>query len=434
MPGLKIAQVSTTDMAMCVLLMDQIKSLQQQGHEVVAVCASGPRLETLRKEGIPVEVVEMARAFSPLRDLVSFCALVRCFWKHQFDVVHTHTPKAGLLGPIAAKVAGVPVVVHTIHGLLFHDRMPLWKRWLFWLPEKITATFSDFLLSQSKEDLTVATKSGLCSTTKIKYLGNGIDVVKLSPCHSNGSRHSARMEMGISDTDIAIGSVGRLVYEKGFGELFAAAAELVERHKSWKFVIIGPREKGPRDAVPASEIEALSRSGSVFFLNWRDDVSRWYAAMDIFVLPSHREGVPRACMEAAAMELPVIATDIRGCREVVKRNETGLLVPIKDSQALIAAIETLAQDEARRVELGKEGRRHILENFNHELVLERLRNFYAQIQLNLQMNSKWQEKPSQLLDSGIKVSPQVADRLAEPDCILNSTPVLRRVLANRTKE
>jgi glycosyltransferase involved in cell wall biosynthesis len=415
MPGLKIAQVSTTDMAMCVLLRDQIKSLQQQGHEVVAVCGSGPWLESLRKDGIPVEVVKMARALSPFHDLLSFCALVRCFRKHHFDVVHTHTPKAGLLGPMAARIAGVPVVVHTIHGLLFHDQMPTWKRWLFWLPEKITAAFSDVLLSQSKEDLAVAIKSGLCSTAKIKYLGNGIDVAKLSPCHSNGSRHSTRTEIGISDTDIVIGSVARLVYEKGFLELFAAAAELVEKHKSWKFVIVGPKEESRRDAVTADEIEALSRTGSVFFLNWRDDVSTWYAAMDIFVLPSHREGVPRTCMEAAAMELPVIVTDIRGCREVVKANETGILVPIKDSQALVAAIETLAGDEVRRAELGKEGRRHILANFNHELVLERLRNFYAQIQLNLQMNSKPRERRFQLRDDGIEISRKVADRLAESD-------------------
>jgi len=393
MPGLKIAQVSTTDMAMRVLLMDQIKSLQQQGHEVMAVCGSGPWLESLRREGIPVEVVEMARELSPFRDFVSFCALVRCFRKYRFDVIHTHTPKAGLLGPIAAKVARVPVAVHTIHGLLFHDRMPLWKRWLFWLPEKITAAFSDFLLSQSSEDLASATRSGLCSARKIKYLGNGIDVAKFSSCHLNGSRHFTRMEMGISDTDIVIGSVGRLVYEKGFAELFAAAAELVERHKSWKFVIIGPKEYDQRDgAVPESQIQALVRTGSIFFLNWREDVARWYAAMDIFVLPSHREGVPRACMEAAAMELPVIATDIRGCREVVKCNETGILVPVKDSKALVAAIEDLGQDQARRTALGRKGRHHILKNFDHELVLERLRNFYAQIQLNLQMNKTWRDK------------------------------------------
>ncbi len=394
MPGLRIAQVSTTDMAMHILLTDQIKSLQRQGHEVVAVCGSGPWVESLRKEGIPVEVVAMARELSPLRDLVSFWALVRCFRKHRFDVVHTHTPKAGLLGPIAAKVARVPVIVHTIHGLLFHDRMPLWKRWLFWLPEKITAAFSDFLLSQSREDLTAATRSGLCSTTKIKYLGNGIDIAKFSSCHSNAARHFARRNIGISDTDIVIGCVGRLVYEKGFLELFAAAAELVERHESWKFLIIGPKEDGRRDSVPTSQIQALTRTGSVFFLNWRQDVSRWYAAMDIFVLPSHREGVPRACMEAAAMGLPVIATDIRGCREVVKRNETGILVPIKNSNALVAAIENLAQDEARRTELGRKGRNHIIENFDHELVLERLRHFYAQIQLNLPMNRRSHEKHS----------------------------------------
>jgi glycosyltransferase involved in cell wall biosynthesis len=392
-PSLKIAQVTTTDMAMRFLLLDQIKSLQQQGHEVVAVCGSGPWLESLRKEGVPVEVVEMARELSPFRDLVSFCGLVRCFRKYRFDVIHTHTPKAGLLGPIAARIARVPVVVHTIHGLLFHDRMPSWKRWLFWLPEKITATFSDFLLSQSREDLAVAARSRLCSTRKIKYLGNGIDAGKFSLCHSNGSRHLTRKEIGISDTDILIGSVGRLVYEKGFAELFTAAAELVKKHKSWKFVIIGPKEDDHRhDAVRTSQIQALSRTGAVFFLDWREDLARWYAAMDIFVLPSHREGVPRACMEAAAMELPVIATDIRGCREVVKCNETGILVPIKDSKSLIAAIESLAQDEARRTELGREGRRHILENFDHELVLKRLRNFYAQIQLSLQMNRRRLEK------------------------------------------
>jgi glycosyltransferase involved in cell wall biosynthesis len=330
----------------------------------------------------------MAREPNPFRDFLSFCALVRCFRKYSFDVVHTHTPKAGLLGPIAAKVARVPVVAHTIHGLLFHDRMPLWKRRIFWLAEKLTATFSDFLLSQSEEDVASAIKSGLCSSAKVRYLGNGIDLRQFSSCHVSGARHSARKDLGISDTDIVIGSVGRLVYEKGFGELFAAARELSERHKDWKFLIVGPTENDKRDAVPASQIDFLRRGGSVFFLNWRDDVSRWYAAMDLFVLPSHREGVPRACMEAGAMGIPVITTDIRGCREVVKCSETGILVPVKDSKALVTAIETLAQDEARRNELGKKGRNYIFHNFSHEVVLERLGNFYAQVQANRPTNRR----------------------------------------------
>jgi glycosyltransferase involved in cell wall biosynthesis len=384
MPQLKIAQVATSDLAIRFLLLDQIKALQRQGHEVVAVCGSGPWVESLRKEGVPVEVVKMSRELSPIRDLVSFFALVRCFKKFRFDVIHTHTPKAGLLGPIAAKFARVPIVVHTIHGLLFHDRMPLWRRLLFWLPEKITATFSDFLLSQSQEDVSAATKWKLCSATKIKYLGNGIEVNKFSAFQTNGARQLSRREIGILDTDIVVGSVGRLVYEKGFGELFAAAKQLVKSHKNLKFVIIGPEEDDQRDAVPRSEIEALIRTGSVFFLDWRDNLARWYACMDLFVLPSHREGVPRACMEAAAMGLPVIATDVRGCREVIKRNETGMLVPLKDLKALVTAIENLVCDENRRTQFGREGRQHILRNFDHELVLERLRNFYCQIQLELQ--------------------------------------------------
>jgi glycosyltransferase involved in cell wall biosynthesis len=382
---LKIGQVTTTDMAMRFLLMDQVKCLQEQGHQVVVICGEGPWVEGLRQDGLQVEVVKMSRKISPFQDLKSMWQLVRCFRKHRFNVVHTHTPKAGLLGPIAARLAGVPVVVHTIHGLLFHDQMKKWKRMLFWFPEKVTALFCDFLLLQSREDVSVAASSKLCDEKKIRYLGNGIEVSRFSPSDSNGSRQASRMELGIKDRDVVIGVVGRLVYEKGFGELFAAANELIPRHANWKFVVVGPRENGRRHgAISGDEIAALRATGSVFFLDWRDDVSKWYAAMDIFVLPSHREGVPRACMEAAAMELPVITSDIRGCREVVEGGKTGILVPMKDLRSLVQAIESLVGDEERRVRFGKNGREHVLKNFDHTLVLQRLCNFYSVLQSGLQ--------------------------------------------------
>lgn len=385
MRPLKIAMVSTTDMAMRCLLLDQVRCLQEQGHEVVAVCGPGRWVAELRDCGVRVEVIKMSRNVSPLRDAISFAALVRYFRRGRFDVVHTHTPKAGLLGPMAARVAGVPVVIHTIHGLLFHDRMPWWRRGLFWLPEKWTASCGHLLLSQSKEDVGTATRSRLCSANKIKYLGNGIDTEVFSPAAAKWARSAIRAEMGFADTDVVIGTVGRLVYEKGLGELFATAEELTSKHKTWKFLVVGPGEAGQRrGAVPAGRIEALRASGSVFFADWRENVSHWLAAMDIFVLPSHREGVPRACMEAASMELPVIATDIRGCREVVNDNQTGFLVPLKDRKALARAIETLAGDEQLRRRFGAEGRPHILKNFDRKLVLERLRNCYSRIQLELE--------------------------------------------------
>src|SRR5437763_3335868 len=242
MPRLKIAIFAAADMSIRFLLLDQIKVLQEMGHEVIALCAPGKWVDEVRELGVTVETVEIEREAAPLQDFRTLLALKRLFHRHKFDVVHTHTPKAGLLGPIAAKMAGVPIVVHTIHGLLFHDRMPKSRQALFWLPEKITATFSDYLLSQSREDIEVAVRSGLCTPGKIRYLGNGIDVSTFSPDVNHSARDRIRREMGFRPEDVVIGSAGRLVYGKGFAELFAAAEQLVQNNRNLRFLVIGPEE------------------------------------------------------------------------------------------------------------------------------------------------------------------------------------------------
>ena len=129
--GLRIAQVATSGVSIMLLLLDQIKALEADGHSVVAVCAPGPWVESVRSEGVTVHTVPMEREISPLHDIRSALGLARCFRQHKFDVVHTHTPKAGLIGPIAARLARVPQVVHTVHGLLFHDRMPRSRQAIF---------------------------------------------------------------------------------------------------------------------------------------------------------------------------------------------------------------------------------------------------------------------------------------------------------------
>lgn len=376
---LKIAQVATSDVSIRLLLSDQIRALQEMGHEVTAVCAPGRHLDEIRARGIPVCPVEMAREISPQQDLRSLRALVRLFRSRGFDVVHTHTPKAGLLGPIAARLAGTPVVVHTIHGLLYHDRMPRWRQGLFWMPEKVTASCSDYLLSQSREDIAVAVRTGLCPPEKILYLGNGIDVAHFTPSPDTPGPRRHLERFGIGEDDVVVGSVGRLVYEKGFAELFAAAEALTTRHDRLKFVVVGPEETDQHDAVDPARMARLKRRGVVHFAGWQADMKPWYEAMDLFVLPSHREGIPRACMEAAAMACPVVASDIRGCREVVLHEETGLLVPVRDAEALAGAIDRLARDAPRRVQMGRRGRAHVVRNFSQEKVLARLRTFYTRI-------------------------------------------------------
>ena len=340
--ALRVAQVATTDVSIRLLLLDQIKALKADGHEVVAVCAPGPWVESMRSAGVTVQTVPMEREIAPLDDISSVVALARCFRQHKFDVVHTHTPKAGLIGPIAARLARVPQVVHTVHGLLFHDRMTRLRQTIFWIPEKITATLCDRLLSQSREDMERAVRSWLCDWKKITYLGNGIDVMRFVP-PAKYYRDEKLREVGLQASDFVVGSVGRLVKEKGFMELFAAAETLTARCPQIKFVVIGPRETDQDDALDSGYMDYLQRRGVVRFVNWCEDMSQWYAAMDIFVLPSYREGIPRACMEAASMMRPVVASDIRGCREVVLHGDTGLLVPPRDVPRLVEAIETAAQ-------------------------------------------------------------------------------------------
>jgi len=376
--GLKIAQVATSGVSIRLLLLDQIKALEADGHDVVAVCAPGPWVESVRSAGVTVHTVPMEREIAPLHDLRSTAALARCFRQHKFDVVHTHTPKAGLIGPIAARLARVPRVIHTIHGLLFHDRMTRLRQTIFWVPEKITATFCDHLLSQSREDVERAVRSRLCSGKKIAYLGNGIDVARFAP-QVIYARREKLGDVGLQASDFVVGSVGRLVKEKGFMELFAAAEGLTARYPQLKFVVIGPRETDQNDALNNDYMDDLQRRGVVRFVNWCEDMRPWYAAMDIFVLPSYREGVPRVCMEAAAMMRPVVASDIRGCREVVLDGDTGLLVPPRDVPRLVEAIEMLHKEHSRAARMGERGRHHIVKNFNNKDVCSRLCKFYAQL-------------------------------------------------------
>ncbi|MGH9775350.1 MAG: glycosyltransferase family 4 protein [Candidatus Acidiferrales bacterium] len=377
---LKIAQIATADCSIRILLLDHIRALQKQGHEVTAVCAPGPWIRELREAGIDVCTVDMARELHPVGDMKSLARLYRFFRQRRFDVVHTHTVKAGILGPLAARIAGIPVVVHTIHGLLFHDSMPRAKRRLFWLSEKFTAAFVDHLLSQSHEDVGVAVRSHLCPADRITYLGNGIDVQRFSPRATPTTREALRASFGFRPNDFVVGSVGRLVYEKGCAELFKAASQLTARHPQVKFLIIGSPEPDQNDAVSAKDIAELSCRNSVRFAGWRDDMPACYSAMDVFLLPSHREGIPRACMEASAMELPVVASYIRGCREVVRHRETGLLVPVGNVAEILAAIEELLADRFLVGRMGRQGRDYIVENFDQRQVLARLCEFYSRLE------------------------------------------------------
>jgi glycosyltransferase involved in cell wall biosynthesis len=380
---LRIAQVTTSSMALRLLLLDQIHALQALGHEVIAICGPGPWVQELRENGVTVQTVPMRREASPVADVRSLAELYGCFRRYRFDVVHTHTPKAGVLGPIAARMAGVPVVVHTIHGLMFHDRMSRAKQMLYWCPEKVTAACAHRLFSQSREDVDRAIAARLCPAGKITWIGNGVDLRRFSPEALDGAGARLRREMGFKEDDFVVGCVGRLVKDKGWSEIFDAAESLSPRYPKLKFLIIGVDEAGHREAVSLCRLNALAQRGVIVFAGTRRDMPRCYAAMNALVHPSHREGVPRVCLEASAMARPVIAADIRGCREAVIANQTGVLVPVRDARALADAIESLMADTDRRRAMGIAGRKHVTANFDDRMMLQRVIEVYEQIEREL---------------------------------------------------
>jgi glycosyltransferase involved in cell wall biosynthesis len=344
----RLVHVTTTDISLALLLGPQLRAFADAGFEVIGASAPGPHVEQLHEWGIRhVALRHATRSMAPHRDVAALGELRSLFRELQPAIAHTHNPKPGVYGRLAARAARVPVVVNTVHGLYALPGDSFAKRAVVYGLERIAATCSDAELVQNPEDVATLTRLGI-DRDKLTLLGNGVDLDRFHPTPALARRGKAvRKELGIAGSDVLCLLVGRLVAEKGYREVFAAARALEVSHPNVRIVIAGPRDDAKSDAITAEEIAAATASG-VVFAGMRDDVEALYAAADLYVLASHREGFPRSAMEAAAMGVPIVATDIRGCRQVVDHERTGLLVPVRQSVALVGAISVLSIDPARR--------------------------------------------------------------------------------------
>jgi glycosyltransferase involved in cell wall biosynthesis len=371
-------------MSLRYLLLNQLHVIQQAGYEVVGISSPGPEIAAIEAAGIRHIAVPMSRrAFTPLADLRALWRLYRVIRQERPTIVHTHTPKAGLLGRWAAKLAGVPVIVHTNHGFVFHERSHWLWRYFFIGLEKLAARYSYLIFSVNHEDIETAIRVGICESKKLMPLGNGgigIDVALFNPDRiSPGDIARKRLEVGLPDGTRVVGFVGRLVREKGLLELFEAARIVRERVPEVRLLIIGPGDKEKSDALTPDTAREYGVADICHFLGMRQDMPELYALMDVFVLPSQREGFPRAPMEASAMKVPCVVTNIRGCREAVEHGRNGLLVPLGDVHALADAIVELLTDREKARRMGEEGRRMALERFDERLVFEKVKAEYARL-------------------------------------------------------
>ncbi len=375
----KVAHVTTVDLSLRYLLLNQLKHLQARGYDVVGISAGGPDVAAIESAGIPHRSVPLTRKLTPLRDLGALWALYRQMRREQFDIVHTHTPKAGLLGQLAARLAGVPIVVNTLHGFYFHDDTPAFKRRFYVWMERIAARCSTVILSQNEEDVGTAVTERIASADKIKTLGNGIDLEAFDPARFDAAEvRRIRSDLGIEEDALVVGFVGRLVREKGILDLLEAARAIQAQVPKVRFLIVGPFDVDKGDAIDPRAPEAYGLQDRCILTGLRQDMPQMYAAMDVLALPSYREGFPRAPMEASAMGVPAVVTNIRGCRQTVDDGVNGSLVPVGEPEALAAALVRLLHDEDLRARMGQQGRRIARERFDERKVFERVLSEYDQ--------------------------------------------------------
>lgn len=378
---IKVAHITTVDISLRYLLLNQLRTIQQAGYEVSGVSAAGVHVPAIEAAGIRFIPAPMVRhsSLTPGADLRVFWYLYRLMRREQFTIVHTHTAKADLYGQIAARLAGVPIVLSTLHGFYFHEHMPAhWRRFYITLA-KIGAVCSDVILSQNPEDLQTARDEGI-APEKMKYLGNGIDVVRFNRARIDERiLAQKREELQLAAGGPVVGFVGRLVRDKGILELLQAVRVIRETNPEVRFLFIGMVDQAKADVLTPTIAEEYGVADVCVFAGHREDMPDLYALMDIFVLPSHREAFPRSLMEAAAMALPCVVTNVRGCRTVVEDGRNGLHVPLGDVSALTKAILYLLNHPEETRRMGEQGYQMAQERFDERTVFQTVKSEYLRL-------------------------------------------------------
>lgn len=346
-------------------------ALRDAGYEVTFCCSPGEGLDLLEKEGFEVAPVPISRSYNIFHHLLSFVRLIRLLRRRRFTVVHVHTPVAGLIGRIAARIAGVPVIVYTAHGFYFHEGMKGVVRKLFVLLERFGGMLSDLIFVQSEEDWNEALRERVAPGRKLVHIGNGVDPSLFGPEIYSVERKNLRRELDIGDGPV-LGFVGRIVREKGAIEFVRAAASVKALYPSARFVMVGAPLESDRDdcwgEVNRLRVE-LGLGSDLVLAGYRKDVPVILTLFDAFVFPSYREGMPRALLEAMATGLPVVATDIRGCREEVVDGVTGLLVPPRSHEAISEALKRLLGSPDTLAAMGRAARKRVLERFDERKIV-----------------------------------------------------------------
>ena len=360
-------------------LIDLVENLDRDQFQPCLFCSSqrdpgfAQEAQRLREQGVPVTLLPMRRQISPWWDLVCLIRLAWLLRKGRYDLVHTHSSKAGILGRAAARLAGVPVVIHTPHAFPFMMKVgPLTRLFYIWL-ERIAARFTDLIIAVSEGERQAALQVKICPPEKILTIENGLNLSQI-PSHLDPK--STLAELGVGEHDLVVGTVGRASRQKGWRDLVLAANEVVKELPWVKFLLVGG---GELLAEIAGVIEELGLGRWVSLVGNRQQIYSLYAGFDVFVLPSLWEGGPYALLEAMAMGKPVVATRVAGNADMVVEGETGYLVPPEQPKALAQALLRLLRDSELRGRMGSRGRARIEQQFQLTEKIDLIQETYRRV-------------------------------------------------------
>ena len=361
--SMKIIEITNVDFSLRHFLLPLMREIRARGHEVIGACAEGPLLDIPRREGFRVAGLPLARTLSPVAHWRAYQALLHLFRTERPDLVHAHMPLSGFLARMAAWRAGVPRIACTCHGFWFNYKGNLARQVAGFLMEWAAARVTSVFLTVSDEEAADARR--LWISRRAVSVRNGRDPAIFHP--DTAVRQRLRAEFGVPADMVVITAVSRLVRHKGYPELAAAMRE-VPNAALW---VVGERLESDRGDDMVELLRAAGLGARLRLLGYRDDVAAILTASDIFVLPSHFEGLPMSVIEAMLSGLPVVATDVRGPREQVVDDITGLLVPPGAIEPLAAALRRLTGDAATRLAMGAAGRIRALDLYDEAKVLSR---------------------------------------------------------------
>lgn len=378
----KLIRITTVPLSLKLLLAGQMKFMKEHGWDVLMVSSDGREVQqVIRAEGVRHEVVPFTRQITPFQDLVCIWKLIQLFKREKPDIVHTHTPKAGLLGMIAAKFSGLNIRIHTIAGIPYMAAEGR-KRGLLENVEKWTYDYATEVWPNSEGLKSFVLEQNLCPESKLRIIGkgssNGIDLNKFNrEVLKENHLVAATMRILPGEDDFIILAVGRLVKDKGIQELVEAFLESKIAPMS-KLVLLGSFEQD-LDPLSPELIQTIESNPRIVQIDWSDHVAHYMALSDLLVHASHREGFPNVLLEAGAMQLPIICSDIIGNRDIITQQKTGLIFPVKDKEVLKEAIEFAFVKREKMAKMAALLFNEIIENYDRKKIHEELLSNYNRL-------------------------------------------------------